>query len=117
MATHKDISKQSLNEIKSHLANLNPSDLWKLIDHVRDECKVIIPVWFTIPLVQEISSVKLTQEEAQDVIECVNNNEMSYALGRDLIESIMENYYPDNAEDKSDTDDEKNSNDVVGQAT
>lgn len=111
MATHKESSKESFEQIKKHLVNLTSSDLWKLINYIRDEFKVIIPVWFTVPLVQEISSVKLTKEAAEDVVQCVNDNDMSYALGRDLVESIMENYYPEDAEEKSEDDDESNEQD------
>jgi polyhydroxyalkanoate synthesis regulator phasin len=54
--------------------------------------------------VQEISHVQLTEEEAQEIVECVNDNDMSYELGRSLVESVMEQYYPDDALDKSDED-------------
>jgi hypothetical protein len=109
-----DLSKQSLEQIMALMPNLNASHVWALINYIKDTCYVIIPVWFTLPLVQEISSVKITEEQAKQIIENVNNNDMSYAFGRELVESIMDAYLPDgepNNDDEEETDDGDSNND------
>jgi hypothetical protein len=107
MSSSEEVSKQSFEAIKDLLPNLNASHVWELINHIRDACCVIIPVWFTVPLVHEISSVVLTDEQALDIVECVNNNDMSYHLGRELVESLMEPYLPEGDADKDSTNSEE----------
>lgn len=95
MSSTDETSNASLQQIKTLLSDLNASDVWDLINYIRNKCSVVIPVWFTVPLIQEISNVDLTEEEAVDLVESINDNDMSYTLGRQVVESLME-YHTDN---------------------
>lgn len=94
MSNKTEISKESLETIKTLLPNLTASDVWGLVNHIREACSVLIPVWFTIPLVQEVCDVHLTEEQAQDLIENINDDDMTYTFGRELVESAMDAYLP-----------------------
>ncbi len=112
MASNDDVSKKVLEDIKQLLKNLSDSHLWKLIDEIRDSCNVIIPVWFTTALVKEITEeslgVTLSDEDAKDVIDNVNSDSMSYSLGRELVESLIEEYLPEQDETElKEKDDDK----------
>lgn len=106
MSSSDEVSAASLEQIKVLLSNLNASDVWDLINYIRNECSVLIPVWFTVPLVQEISNVELTEEQAVDMIENINDNDLSYTLGRNLVESFMANYVEQNMGSDEEEDNE-----------
>ena len=100
-------SHAALVQIVGLLSKLNDHHVWKLINTIRDECNVLIPVWFTNTLVQEITEelgVTLSYEQAQEVIETVNDNDSAYSLGRNLVEELIIHSLPTSDESESDTD-------------
>ena len=110
MASSTDVSKKALEDIKALLDVLNDDDAWDLVNTIRDTCNVVIPVWFTPDLVKEITDerlgVQLNDEEAIDIAGKVNNNDMAYFCGRDLVVNLIESSLPEEdseSEDDSET--------------
>jgi hypothetical protein len=100
-------SQSALEQIENLLDKLTDDHVWDLINLIRDKCQVIIPVWFTIPLVQEITEeslgVQLNKEETEQVVLDVNDSDSSYLIGRQLVENLIKHYLP---EESSSEDDE-----------
>jgi hypothetical protein len=107
MSSSEEKSKVALEQIKELLSSLNHDHVWDLINYIRDYCCVLIPVWFTIPLVQEISHVDLTEEQAIDIIESVNDNDLSYTLGREVVETFLNHYIETNIECNPESESDK----------
>jgi hypothetical protein len=103
MTSSNAISNKSLEDIKILLGNLNDDNVWELLNHIRDECNVIIPVWFTRTLVKEITEesldVTLNDEDTIEVIEKVNDNDMSYICGRNIVETLIRLSLPEEDDD------------------
>lgn len=117
MATNNDDSKVALEQIETLLEKLNDDHVWDLIDFLRDKCQVIIPVWFTVPLVQEITEeslgITLNKEQTEELIFNVNNNDTSYTVGRNLVEFMIKHNLPEDCEDEKThgSEEENNSSD------
>lgn len=121
MASNNEDSQVALEQIETLLEKLNDDHVWDLIDFLRDKCQVIIPVWFTVPLVQEITEeslgITLNKEQAEEVVSNVNNSDSSYTIGRNLVECMIKYNLPDDCENKekdtdaSESEEEHNSSD------
>lgn len=114
MASSNEVSKKALEDIKALLGNLNDDNVWDLINEIRDRCSVVIPVWFTPTLVEEITEeslgVRLKHNKTIDIIERANDNDMSYTLGRKIVEELIRYYlFEDMNEEDNQSDDETDS--------
>ena len=107
MASSTEISNKALEDIKALLGNLNDDHVWDLINEIRNTCNVIIPVWFTPTLVKEITEddlgVCISEDQTINVIEKVNDNDIAYSLGRNLVVNLIENSFEEEEEDEEET--------------
>jgi hypothetical protein len=101
-------SQLALDQIETLLDKLTDDNIWDLVNLIRDKCQVIIPVWFTIPLVQEITEeslgVELNKEETEQLVLDVNDSDSSYLIGRQLVENLIKHYLPEESSSEDDNE-------------